>query len=148
MRQPSVAWNVGVSAPAADVYEQLTTVRGLEGWWTDTVEGSPEPGGKLAFYFRSRDRKVVMEVRDVVPDSHVTWRCVEGPDEWIDTNIDFDVRPAGGETVLMFTHGDWRQPVEFMHHCSTKWAYFLLGLKDRLEGRKAAPSPHDRLISS
>ena len=139
---------IGINAPAATVYDQLATVEGLEGWWTDTIEGASEVGDKLTFYFRSRDRKAVMEVVELVPDAHVTWRCVDGPEEWIDTNIEFDLRAAGDETVVMFTHGDWREPVEFMHHCSTKWGYFLLGLKDRLEGGAAAPHPHDRLISS
>ena len=54
----------------------------------------------------------------------------------------------GGETVLLFTHADWREPVEFMHHCSTKWAYFLLGLKAGLEGGPATPYPQDMAISS
>ena len=139
---------IGITAPVADVYEQLTTIEGLEGWWTETVEGAPEVGDTLAFYFRNRDRRAVMEVRGLVPGAHVAWRCVDGPDEWVGTNIDFDLHPAGDETVVMFTHSDWREPVEFMHHCSTKWGYFLLGLKDRMEGGTAAPHPHDRLISA
>jgi hypothetical protein len=35
-----------------------------------------------------------------------------------------------------------------MHHCSTKWAYFLLGLKAGLEGGAATPYPDDMKISS
>lgn len=50
--------------------------------------------------------------------------------------------------MLLFTHGDWREPVEFMHHCSTKWAYHLLGLKGWLEGGEATPYPADKRISS
>jgi hypothetical protein len=50
--------------------------------------------------------------------------------------------------VLLFTHASWREPVEFMHHCSTKWAYFLLGLKAWLEGGEATPFSDDMNISS
>lgn len=32
--------------------------------------------------------------------------------------------------------------------CSTKWGYFLLGLKLSLRGSKAAPYPRDAHISS
>ena len=39
--------------------------------------------------------------------------------------------------MLLFTNADWREPVEFMHHCSTKWGYHLLGLK----GGKGHPIP-------
>ena len=45
-------------------------------------------------------------------------------------------------------HADWREPAEFMHHCSTKWAYFLLGLKAGLEGGSATPYPGDMAIST
>ena len=55
---------------------------------------------------------------------------------------------SGGETVLLFTHADWREPAEFMHHCSTKWGYFLLGMKAGLEGGSATPYPGDMAISS
>jgi hypothetical protein len=52
------------------------------------------------------------------------------------------------ETILLFTHAGWREPSEFMHHCSTKWAYFLLGLKRSFEGGMATPYPDDMAISS
>ena len=76
------------------------------------------------------------------------WHCADGPEEWVGTNLSFDLSPSGGETVVVFTHGDWRQPVEFMHHCSTKWAYFLLGMKAGLEGGEATAFPQDMKISS
>ena len=50
--------------------------------------------------------------------------------------------------MLRFAQAGWREPVEFMAHCSTKWAYFLLGLKDGFEGGKATPFPDDEHISS
>ena len=34
-----------------------------------------------------------------------------------------------------------------MSHCSTKWGYFLLGLKSLLEGGEAHPSPRDLALS-
>ncbi len=43
---------------------------------------------------------------------------------------------------------DWREPVEFMAHCSTKWAYFLLGLKAGLEGGEYTAYPDDMKIST
>jgi hypothetical protein len=48
----------------------------------------------------------------------------------------------------MFTHSGWPEPSPFMHHCSTKWGYFLVGLKTSLEGAPATPYPDDLKISS
>ena len=47
----------------------------------------------------------------------------------------------------MFRHEGWREPVEFMSHCSTKWATYLVSLKQLLETGTGAPDPRDLLIS-
>ena len=49
--------------------------------------------------------------------------------------------------MLLFTHAGWREPVEFMDHCSTKWASFLLGLKARLEAGDGTPFPTTSISS-
>jgi hypothetical protein len=43
----------------------------------------------------------------------------------------------------MFRHVDWREPVEFMHHCSTKWATFLMSMKAYAETGRGTPFPDD-----
>ena len=36
-----------------------------------------------------------MEVTELDPGQRVAWRCVQGPDEWVDTVVTFDLsRPA------------------------------------------------------
>ena len=139
---------VGVAATPRRVYEALTTTEGLAEWWTQDVEGDPNLGGQLLFYFGTSDPSAVMEVVDLSPSHRVGWLCVKGPDEWVGTNVAFELEGSGDETVLLFTHADWREPVAFLHHCSTKWAYFLLGLKARLEGGQATAYPKDMSISS
>jgi uncharacterized protein YndB with AHSA1/START domain len=140
---------VGIAAPPARVYEALTTTEGLSRWWTRDVDGDPNQGGTLRFFFGGTEPGAVMEVVDLAPAQRVEWRCVGGmADEWVGTHLIFDLKPAEGETVLLFTHADWREPVEFMHHCSTKWAYFLLGLKAWLEGGEATAWPNDMHISN
>ena len=45
-------------------------------------------------------------------------------------------------------HGEgWAEPVEFLSHCSTKWAVFLLSLKALIETGTGSPSPDDVAIS-
>ncbi len=45
---------------------------------------------------------------------------------------------------MLFRHLGWREPVEFMHHCSTKWATYLMSLKALLETGTGAPEPARR----
>ncbi|UXN75436.1 hypothetical protein N8D56_12055 [Devosia sp. A8/3-2] len=42
----------------------------------------------------------------------------------------------------------WKEPVEFMHHCSTKWGTFLMSLKALIDTGKGLPHPHDVLIDN
>ena len=51
-------------------------------------------------------------------------------------------------TIVLFKHEGWKEPVEFMHHCSTKWAVFLLSLKSLLETGKGAPYPNEIKLDS
>ncbi|MBV9119964.1 MAG: SRPBCC domain-containing protein [Chloroflexi bacterium] len=134
---------VSIKAPLEDVYQAVATREGVAGWWTRTVEGDSREGGELRFFFGQPEPSATMHVRKAKANQRVEWRCIQGPEEWLDTDILFDIRPEGDETVLMFTHADWREPVEFMHHCSSRWGYFLLSLKAGLEGRQATPWPED-----
>jgi uncharacterized protein YndB with AHSA1/START domain len=143
---------VGIDAPASDVYSAIATAEGNRRWWTEDVvlTGGPGVGGELEFRFGGPDRVVRMELAELVPSSRVVWRCTHGPDEWVDSTFTFELSGGDdttGETVVLFTNAGWREPVEFMHHCSTKWASFLLSLKRGLEGGKASPWPHDEKIS-
>jgi uncharacterized protein YndB with AHSA1/START domain len=151
MKMATIRHRVGIAAPAERIYQVLTTTEGLSGWWTRDVDGDPSLGGTLRFFFGRPEPSAVMNVVDLVPNQHVRWQCVQGPDEWVGTHLTFDLEPSEGETVVRFAHADWHEPVEFMYHCSTKWGYFLLGLKAGLEGGEAtphAPYPRDLKISS
>ena len=53
----------------------------------------------------------------------------------------FELRQEGDYTIVLFTHGGWREPVEFMHHCSTKWATYLMSLKSLVETGRRRPRP-------
>ena len=56
---------------------------------------------------------------------------------------DLSIEVKKDQTFVLFTHANWKKPVEFMYHCSTKWAIFLLSLKDWLEREEGRPSPYD-----
>lgn len=132
---------VRTSSPEA-VYDALTTVDGLAGWWTDETRGSGEVGGVLEFRFPPVGG-FDMEVVELQPSQRVAWRVVDGPEEWVGTTVDWDLRQDGDHTIVMFAHRGWREPVEFMHHCSTKWGVFLMSLKSLVETGEGSPDPHD-----
>jgi hypothetical protein len=147
VKDHAIRHRLGIQASAPAVLARLTTLDGLASWWTRDVEGDPTEGGEVQFWFgRERGRFVTFDVAEVT-DRRVGWRCVAGPEEWVGQQFTFDLEPSGSETVLRFTQ-TWREPVDFMGHCSTKWGYFLLGLKASLEGGEGTPYPGELQISS
>jgi hypothetical protein len=88
-----------------------------------------------------------MKVLELQAAKRVLWQVIDGPEEWIGTKISFDLKPAGDHAIVLFKHQGWKEPVEFMHHCSTKWAIYLMSLKSLLETGKGTPNPNDTHIS-
>ena len=127
------------------VYDALSTLDGLSGWWTEKTTGDTDPGGVIEFRFGPGG--IDMQVVELDPGRLVRWEVVGGPEEWIGTEVRFDIRQDGDWTIVMFQHEGWREPVEFMSHCSTKWATYLVSLKQLLETGTGAPDPRDLLIS-
>jgi uncharacterized protein YndB with AHSA1/START domain len=128
------------------VYDALTTIDGLAGWWTDDTHGSTGVGGVIEFRFPPVGG-FDMEVVEATPEKRVSWRVADGPEEWVGTTIEFDLRQDGDHTIVLFKHEGWREPVEFMHHCSTKWGQFLMSLKELVETGTGSPAPRDVQIS-
>ena len=127
------------------VYDALTTLDGLSGWWAEKTTGDTDPGGVIEFRFGPGG--IDMKVIELDPGRLVRWEVVGGPEEWIGTKVRFDIRQDGDWTIVLFRHEGWREPVEFMSHCSTKWATYLVSLKQLLETGTGAPDPRDLLIS-
>lgn len=138
---------VGIkSSSPNDAYNALATRDGLAAWWTNDTQGESKVGGTIRFRFGELGG-FDMKVLELDPSRRVLWEVVEGPAEWIGTKVRFELRQEGDYTIVLFAHQGWREPVEFMHHCSTKWAIFLMSLKSLLETGKGSPWPDDVQIS-
>jgi uncharacterized protein YndB with AHSA1/START domain len=129
-------------ANPGQTYDALATLEGLSRWWTENTTGTTDLGGRISFKFENGDFE--MEVTELQAGERVLWEVVGGSaPEWIGTKIHWDLKPEGDHTVVLFKHEGWREPIEFMHHCSTKWGSFLMSLKQYLETGQGAPWPHD-----
>jgi uncharacterized protein YndB with AHSA1/START domain len=148
---PDILHHVGVKASVADTYKALTTREGLAGWWTTNTTGESTVGGTLNFRFLVDGNDIggfEMKVLELTPASRVLWQVVDGPAEWIGTRISWELKQEDDHAIVLFQHLDWKEPVEFMYHCSTKWGVFLMSLKSLVETGKGDPSPNDVRIGN
>jgi len=132
---------IGIDAKPENVFAPLTTIEGLRGWWVSNTNGNAAHGGLINFGFCD------MQVIAAEPDQLVHWRCTRGPEEWVNTDVIFQLEWKQDQTIVLFRHANWKEPVEFMHHCSTKWATVLIGLRRGLEGGAFTAFPDDTKIS-
>lgn len=133
---------VGIKSSPARAYHALKERQLLAGWWTTDVRGAFDVGSVIEFHFGTSGR-IDMKVIEQVPDRRVVWQVVDGPGEWIGSKVSFELKPDGDYTTVFFRHQGWKEPSELMHHCSTKWATFLMSLKSLVETGTGTPFPND-----
>ena len=142
---------IGAKAPVDDVYDALTTIDGLAGWWTSDTDGDAAVDGVIRFRFdigNAEPDGFDMRVLEAQSGKLVLWEVVAGPEEWVGTQVRWELVQEEEFAIVMFAHEGWREPVPFMNHCSTKWASFLLSLKEYVETGRGRPAPHDLTISN
>ena len=147
-----IVHRVGIKASVSEVYAALATIDGLAGWWTRDTSGNSNPQGHITFRFHNPAGTEVgafaMNVLDLAPEKLVRWRVQDGPAEWLGTEIEFLLSSDAGYTIVHFGHRRWREEVEFMAHCSMKWATFLLSLRQFVETGRGQPAPDDLKIDN
>ncbi|MDX1353476.1 MAG: SRPBCC domain-containing protein [Thiomicrorhabdus sp.] len=133
---------VGIDASPAKIYSALTTDDGLALWWTNDISGAEDVGSTIKFRFNGAGPDFV--VTELIPNKAVRWQhSGHVPESWMGTEILFQLQVDGQQTFVRFTHSNWQESTDFMAHCSTKWAVFLISLKDAMETNQGRPFPND-----
>jgi uncharacterized protein YndB with AHSA1/START domain len=135
---------VGIKASPEEIYKYLTEIDKLAQWWTTDTKGSgAKVGDTLEFRFDAFCQ--TFKVKELKPGKRVAWKSPkgQGADEWEETEVTFDLSTDEKQTFIQFRHSGWRESTDFQGHCSTRWAVFLLSLKDVLERGKGRPYPYD-----
>jgi uncharacterized protein YndB with AHSA1/START domain len=133
---------VGIQGSAAQIYALLTTDTGLARWWTSDTQGAAGIGSII--HFRFAETVVDFEVVELIPDRLVRWRhSRDMPPAWMGSKIVFKLEQKDKQTILLFSHYDWQNSDDFMAHCSTKWAIFMMSLKACIETGQGSPYPND-----
>lgn len=130
---------VHIEAPAATVYQALTTQEGLSGWWSTNVTVEPGVGGVIDFRFLD-DFNPDMKVTALEEDAHVAWTCIGGHDNWQDNIFSFDLRASGETTDLMFVQVYAQELSDETYGTyNFNWGHYLSSLKQLCETGTGVP---------
>ena len=98
---------VGIkSSSLNDAYKTLSTREGLSAWWTNNTQGESKVGGVLQFRFEAGGFD--MKVLELHPTERVLWQVVDGPEEWIGTNVSWELKQEDDYTIVLFKHQGWK----------------------------------------
>lgn len=130
-----------IEAPAAKVYEALTTEAGLKAWWTETCDIGTTEGSLSTFRFD--DTWKTLRIEKLTPSSEVRWRCTGSSidledgstsSEWLDTEFIFQLAPLSeNTTALRFQHVGLLPALDCYSDCFRGWTRFLNSIKHYVE---------------
>src|SRR5262249_37759053 len=104
-----------------------------------TIEPKVGINGEIGFYGKRFIAK--LRVEELQPNSLVRWSVTN--EAWDGKEVEFVLRPNGGNTVLAFAHRGFKQADHKYANANTRWGFYLLSLKRYLETGKGSPNPHD-----
>lgn len=138
-----------IKASSRALYEAVTTVQGLQGWWSrDTIASN----GEITVRFGG-DNFQTLRLLDLSPDRSVVWEWiaqyfpVEGTsqtDEWVGTRVSFAIEAnTDGSSTLTFTHDGLTPQVVCYGLCDAGWTRCLGSLTGYLETGIGTPYAGD-----
>ena len=139
---------VGIKATVAEVQAAVSTAKGIAGWLTANTTDASKPDSTVNAVFQTPEGKEMGKIGFEISKNNpqrVVWHFTSGPEQWVGTDVTFDLTQEGDYAIIIFGHRKWREPVpvEFFAHSSMKWAIFLMSLKRLIETGKGEASPYD-----
>ena len=138
----------------------------MAGWWTPEATAKATVNSVARFPF-GPDYTKEMKIVELKPSSFVQWNCIKGVDEWVGTNLSFQLHPGdkntlsrsfpevGGQiaqskfetgTLLLFHHDDWKAYTTMYGECNYTWGQFMRSLKLYCETSKGRPWPNQHSV--
>ncbi len=120
------------------VYDAVSTIKGLSQWWTVATSGKEHLDGCIEFRFGDQFL-IKMRVVEKEPGKKIKWLCLDAEPDWIGTELTFELEQDNNKTVLRFSHDKWPTHDDFFAHCNLNWAKYLISLREYVETGKGRP---------
>jgi len=127
-----------IEGSADRIYKAITEEEGLQNWWTAGTTAKPEVGFVNTFRF-GEEFFNKMKVTNLEENKRVEWECVDGPEDWIGTNVWFDLEQRPDDVIVRFGHDNWKNDDDFFAMCNFHWARYMNSIKSYCESGTGNP---------
>src|SRR4051812_23419885 len=94
--------NVVIKATPEKIYKAITTQEGLANWWAKQTTAKPEIGFVNTFTFGTFQNEMKVTILNL--NKKIEWQFNSSIEEWVDTNISFQLEEKGRRPILPFIH--------------------------------------------
>jgi uncharacterized protein YndB with AHSA1/START domain len=131
---PTIKLLFHINAPQEKVFEAISSIKGIQNWWTVQTSGSDKKGGTISFRFGEMgpDFKVIEQI----PNKKIKWQCTAGIPDWIGTTVNFDLDQNEGKTRVRFEHGGYPNDGDFFASCAFSWGRYMESLRQYCQTSK------------
>lgn len=129
--------------------EVFTAINNPRGWWSEDIEGVTDELGAEFKYHNQDIHRCTFKITEFVPNQKVVWHVldnyfnfIQDEQEWVDTDVVFEIAPQDGKTEVRFTHVGLVPTYECYDICDEAWTSFITGsLRDLIVTGKGQPTP-------
>lgn len=132
-----------VNRGACGTFDVINDVRS---WWTGDIEGRTDVVGDEFIYRHAGLHSSTHKVTELIPGKRIVWHVTDAhltfiadPQEWVGTDITFDLVPHGDHhTEVRFVHVGLRPELGCFKDCAYGWRHYVEGSLQRLLATGAA----------
>jgi hypothetical protein len=133
----------------------FAAINNVRGWWSQAVEGDTDRLGAEFNYHYQDVHRATFKITEFVPGQKVVWHVLDNyfnfikdKNEWVGTDIIFEIAPKGGKTEVHFTHKGLVPDYECYDVCSNAWgSYISRSLRDLITTGKGQPNPIEEVVN-
>ncbi len=126
---------VWINAPAARVYEAISTAEGISSWWDKQTATETDSGLVLEHNPGPEHGVVKLKVLQMAPDKWIEWECISTHPKsspasaWTGTHFSFEITERENMAILDFRHSGWDENSEYLGFCNFGWGVALQKLQ-------------------
>lgn len=148
---PNYSVTFTVDNTPKQVFDAINNPRG---WWSEAIEGDTNKLGAEFNYHYQDVHRASFKITEFVPDQRVVWHVVDNyfnftkdKNEWIGTDVVFEIVPKGSQTEVRFTHVGLVPDYECYDVCANAWGSYITGsLRSLITTGKGQPNPIEAVV--